>query len=99
MDHVNQLIKSILEMDSDECSSGEAKFERFVLLDQPFFDSQITLRILTQSKTYCRYVKLNVGGWLYQTTVTTLTSGDHMLASMFSGRLDVVKGNSFTFIL
>ena len=38
-----------------------------------------------------RYIKLNVGGSLYQTTLSTLSNGDTMLKAMFSGRLDVVK--------
>ncbi|OUC45957.1 putative K+ channel tetramerization domain protein [Trichinella nativa] len=37
-----------------------------------------------------RYVKLNVGGWLYYTTIGTLTKEDSMLRAMFSGRMDVL---------
>eukprot|EP00050_Salpingoeca_kvevrii_P012030 m.19956 g.19956 ORF g.19956 m.19956 type:complete len:273 (+) comp3790_c0_seq1:39-857(+) len=36
------------------------------------------------------YIKLNVGGHLYYTTLSTLTKqGNNMLASMFSGRMEV----------
>lgn len=37
------------------------------------------------------YVKLNVGGHLYYTTIATLTAKpDTMLRAMFSGRLEVL---------
>jgi hypothetical protein len=36
------------------------------------------------------YVKLNVGGSLYYTTIGTLTKKDNMLSAMFSGRLEVL---------
>ncbi|VDK69969.1 unnamed protein product [Gongylonema pulchrum] len=36
-----------------------------------------------------QYIKLNVGGALYQTTVSTLTKHDSMLRAMFSGRMEV----------
>lgn len=38
-----------------------------------------------------QYVKLNVGGHLYYTTIATLTSkSDTMLQAMFSGRMEVL---------
>ena len=37
-----------------------------------------------------QYVKLNVGGCLYYTTVGTLTKHDNMLRAMFSGRMEVL---------
>ena len=37
-----------------------------------------------------QYVKLNVGGWLYYTTIGTLTKHDSMLRAMFSGRMEVL---------
>ena len=37
-----------------------------------------------------QYVKLNVGGSLYYTTVSTLTKCDSMLRAMFSGRMDTL---------
>lgn len=37
-----------------------------------------------------QYVKLNVGGALYQTTVSTLLKHDSMLRAMFSGRMEVL---------
>lgn len=37
-----------------------------------------------------QYVKLNVGGSLYYTTIGTLTKHDSMLRAMFSGRMDVL---------
>lgn len=36
-----------------------------------------------------KYVRLNIGGSLYYTTLDTLTKQDNMLRAMFSGRLDV----------
>lgn len=57
-----------------------------------------------------RYVKLNVGGRLFSTSLDTLTKQDNMLRAMFSGRLDVLtdldgyilidrSGKHFEFIL
>ena len=37
-----------------------------------------------------RYVKLNVGGRLFTTSIDTLTKQDNMLRAMFSGRIDVM---------
>lgn len=37
-----------------------------------------------------QYVKLNVGGSLYYTTIGTLTKNDNMLRAMFSGRMEVL---------
>ncbi|ESN91687.1 hypothetical protein HELRODRAFT_165746 [Helobdella robusta] len=37
-----------------------------------------------------KYVKLNVGGTLFTTTIATLTKHDSMLRAMFSGRLEVL---------
>ncbi|VDM69148.1 unnamed protein product [Strongylus vulgaris] len=37
-----------------------------------------------------RYVRINVGGALFQTTIATLTKHDTMLRAMFSGRMQVV---------
>lgn len=47
-----------------------------------------------------KYVRLNVGGSLYYTTVQVLTRHDTMLKAMFSGRMEVLtdkegKGMSF----
>jgi hypothetical protein len=36
-----------------------------------------------------RYVKLNIGGRLFSTSIDTLTKQDNMLRAMFSGRIDV----------
>lgn len=41
-----------------------------------------------------QYVKLNVGGALFQTTLTTLLKHDTMLRAMFSGRMEVCIINS-----
>lgn len=45
-----------------------------------------------------QYVKLNVGGHLFHTTIATLTAKpDTMLQAMFSGRMEVLtdtEGNS-----
>lgn len=37
-----------------------------------------------------QYVKLNIGGSLYYTTIGTLTKHDTMLRAMFSGRMEVL---------
>ena len=42
--------------------------------------------LLSQKSTY---VKLNVGGALFTTTIGTLTKYDNMLRAMFSGRMEV----------
>lgn len=49
-----------------------------------------------------KYVKLNVGGALYYTTMQTLTKQDTMLKAMFSGRMEVLtdsEGELFVEIL
>lgn len=45
--------------------------------------------VLETLKTQGTYVKLNVGGCLYYTTIGTLTKHDNMLRAMFSGRMEV----------
>lgn len=45
--------------------------------------------VLETLKTQGTYVKLNVGGCLYYTTIGTLTKHDSMLRAMFSGRMQV----------
>ena len=40
--------------------------------------------------TACKYMKLNVGGALFNTTIGTLTKQDSMLRAMFSGRMEVL---------
>lgn len=49
-----------------------------------------------------QYVKLNVGGHLFHTTIATLTAKpDTMLQAMFSGRMEVLtdsEGKLFSFI-
>lgn len=42
-----------------------------------------------QIQTFFRYVKLNVGGALFHTTIDTLSKHDSMLRAMFSGRVPV----------
>ncbi len=37
-----------------------------------------------------KYVKLNVSGALFYTTIGTLTKHDNMLRAMFSGRMEVL---------
>ena len=44
----------------------------------------------TKKTISSKYVKLNVGGRLYYTTIETLTKHDTMLRAMFSGRMDVL---------
>lgn len=51
---------------------------------------QLSLSSMSQSHiANQRYVKLNVGGRLFSTSLDTLTKQDNMLRAMFSGRLDV----------
>ncbi len=44
------------------------------------------------------YVKLNVGGTLYYTTIATLTKQDSMLRAMFSGRMEVLTDAEGLFV-
>ncbi|KAK6037908.1 K+ channel tetramerization domain protein [Cooperia oncophora] len=54
-----------------------------------------TRRTVTKSDALAdRYVKINVGGALFQTTVGTLTKHDTMLRAMFSGRMQVVTDSN-----
>lgn len=43
-----------------------------------------------------KYVKLNIGGALYYTTMQTLTKQDTMLKAMFSGRMEVLTDSEGT---
>lgn len=43
-----------------------------------------------------QYVKLNVGGNLFYTTIGTLTKSDNMLRTMFSGRMEVLTDSEGT---
>jgi hypothetical protein len=47
------------------------------------------LKSVNLSTNMSRYVKLNVGGSLFQTTLDTLCKYDSMLRAMFSGRMEV----------
>ena len=44
------------------------------------------------------YVKLNVGGCLYYTTIGTLTKHDTMLRAMFSGRMEILSDSDGNYI-
>lgn len=44
-----------------------------------------------------QYVKLNVGGLLFYTTIGTLTKTDTMLRAMFSGRMEVLTDSEGIF--
>ena len=46
-----------------------------------------------------KYVRLNVGGSLFYTTVGTLTKMDTMLRAMFSGRIEVKTDSEGKFYL
>ena len=43
-----------------------------------------------------KYVKLNVGGSLYYTTISTLVKHDTMLRAMFSGRMEILTDSDGT---
>lgn len=46
-----------------------------------------------------QYVKLNVGGHLFHTTIATLTAKpDTMLQAMFSGRMEVLTDSEGNFL-
>jgi len=47
--------------------------------------------------TASKYVKLNVGGALFNTTIGTLTKQDSMLRAMFSGRMEVLTDSEGEF--
>lgn len=57
-------------------------------------DDEIVVNVRTKSK----YVKLNVGGALYTTTIGTLTKHDNMLRAMFSGRMELQTDEEGTLI-
>lgn len=42
-----------------------------------------------KTKEHSRYIKLNVGGALFTTTLGTLLKEDNMLRAMFSGRMEL----------
>ena len=44
-----------------------------------------------------KYVKLNVGGAVFYTTIDTLTKHDNMLRAMFSGRMEVLTDSEGNF--
>lgn len=48
-------------------------------------------RLVTVNEPPSQYVKLNVGGALYSTTISTLIKHDSMLQAMFSGRMEVTS--------
>mmetsp|Transcript_1193 Transcript_1193/g.1718 ORF Transcript_1193/g.1718 Transcript_1193/m.1718 type:complete len:195 (+) Transcript_1193:256-840(+) len=54
-----------------------------------------TAEVLTNSSasimSFPKIIELNVGGKKYSTTLETLTKGENMLTSMFSGRLRVLQ--------
>ena len=52
------------------------------------YDEEVE-EILDKLRLRSKYVKLNVGGTLFTTTVTTLTKQDNMLRAMFSGRMEL----------
>ena len=49
-----------------------------------------TVNIFVLQGNASKYVKLNVGGMLFHTTIGTLTKLDNMLRAMFSGRIEVL---------
>ncbi len=60
--------------------------------DQPigkFISLSCEEEIAENLREKCKYVKLNVGGALYTTTIGTLAKHDNMLRAMFSGRMDL----------
>lgn len=52
--------------------------------------SDQTVRYTVMTGPPSKYIKLNVGGCLYYTTLGTLTKQDNMLRAMFSGRMEVL---------
>ena len=54
---------------------------------------------LTKLRVSNDYVKVNVGGALFQTTLGTLTNRDGMLRAMFSGRMEIHKDEEGNFTL
>ncbi|VDK54912.1 unnamed protein product [Anisakis simplex] len=55
--------------------------------------STTTPRLITINEPQSHYVKLNVGGALYSTTISTLVKHQSMLQAMFSGRMEVLTDN------
>ena len=63
-----------------------------VIKDPPPLESYNQIEcedMLEKLRAQSRYVKLNVGGALFTTTVGTLTKHDNMLRAMFSGRMEL----------
>ena len=58
-------------------------------LDTPPTQQSSEEKAIEAIKHTSKYVKLNIGGSLYYTTLDTLMKQDNMLRAMFSGRLDV----------
>ena len=65
------------------------KEEKDITLDSPPTHQSSEEKAIEAIKHTSKYVKLNIGGSLYYTTLDTLTKQDNMLRAMFSGRLDV----------
>lgn len=51
----------------------------------------VLIQYFNQTEESCdKYVKLNVGGSLHMTTLSTLKKQDSMLRAMFSGRMVIM---------
>ena len=79
----------------DDCIVAEAS--KYCLLPRSVFirnllkmSGQPTEQRSVVKPTASKYVKLNVGGALFNTTIGTLTKQDSMLRAMFSGRMEVL---------
>lgn len=57
-------------------------------VEEKINDFTTNANLLANDYSPSKYVKLNVGGCLFQTTVGTLMKHDSMLRAMFSGRIE-----------
>lgn len=76
-DHLNKLSMSTASLNSNSIGASSSSHNPVKLVH-------------ALSPLNHRYVKLNVGGYLFNTSIDTLTKCDNMLRAMFSGRIDVL---------
>uniref|UniRef100_A0A1I7X879 Ribosome biogenesis protein BRX1 homolog n=1 Tax=Heterorhabditis bacteriophora TaxID=37862 RepID=A0A1I7X879_HETBA len=89
----NQIIKEI-QSEKVEDPVGEMHDDAVSTKEVSGWVAEDRNHVMNSNASEDRYVKLNVGGSLYQTTVGTLTKHDTMLRAMFSGRMEVLTDSN-----
>lgn len=83
-----------IDISSSSSSSLSSSVPKVTPLDSADPDFLVKSFIMSgnQSGIKCpsEYVKLNIGGSLHYTTISTLRKHDTMLRAMFSGRMEVL---------